>query len=320
MFVSIAISVAVVLIIGVIFLIIIKILKSDSGIIRNRIKTLSTYADKNETIDITRKSRALSSIPWLNRIFCSIPLLQKLDRLLEQSNSRYPLGIFILTSFIMVFTGFIVISNVMNNYMFALIAAGVFGMMPYYYIYMKKNRNMQRFQEQLPEALDMMARSVRAGHGFSSALRIVAQEFDNPMGGEFNKVIDEINFGLSVKDALIRATERVDCDDLKFFAVTVSIQMETGGNLAEVLESISRIIRDRFKLKRRVRTLAAEGKLSAGILVAIPFFVGFALIFVNPDYIGTLLTDPLGKIAIALSLIMMIIGIAVMKKIVAIKV
>jgi tight adherence protein B len=220
----------------------------------------------------------------------------------------------------MVFTGFIVISNVMNNYMFALIAAGVFGMMPYYYIYMKKNRNMQRFQEQLPEALDMMARSVRAGHGFSSALRIVAQEFDNPMGGEFNKVIDEINFGLSVKDALIRATERVDCDDLKFFAVTVSIQMETGGNLAEVLESISRIIRDRFKLKRRVRTLAAEGKLSAGILVAIPFFVGFALVFVNPDYIRTLITDPLGKIAIALSLIMMIIGIAVMKKIVTIKV
>lgn len=320
MFVSIAISVAVVLIIGVIFLIIIKILKSDSGIIRNRIKTLSTYAGKNETIDIMRKSRPLSSIPWLNRIFCSIPLLRKIDRRLEQSNSRYPLGIFILTSFIMVFTGFIVISNVMNNYMFALIAAGVFGMMPYYYIYMKKNRNMQRFQEQLPEALDMMARSVRAGHGFSSALRIVAQEFDNPMGGEFNKVIDEINFGLSVKDALIRATERVDCDDLKFFAVTVSIQMETGGNLAEVLESISRIIRDRFKLKRRVRTLAAEGKLSAGILVAIPFFVGFALIFVNPDYIRTLLTDPLGKIAIALSLIMMIIGIAVMKKIVAIKV
>jgi tight adherence protein B len=220
----------------------------------------------------------------------------------------------------MVFTGFIVISNVINNYMLALIAAGVFGMMPYYYISMKKNRNMQRFQEQLPEALDMMARSVRAGHGFSSALRIVAQEFDNPMGGEFNKVIDEINFGVSVKDALIRTTERVDCDDLKFFAVTVSIQIETGGNLAEVLESISRIIRDRFKLKRRVQTLAAEGKLSAGILVAIPFFVGFALIFVNPDYIRTLLTDPLGKIAIALSLIMMIIGIAVMKKIVAIKV
>ncbi len=320
MFVSIAISVAVVLIIVVIFFIIIKIRKSDSGIIRNRIKTLSTYAYKNETIDIMRKSRPLSSIPWLDRIFRSIPVLQKIDRSLEQSNSKYPLGIFILTSFVMVSIGFVVISNVMNNYMFALIAAGVFGMMPYYYISMKKNRNMRRFQVQLPEALDMMARSVRAGHGFSSALRIVAQEFDNPMGGEFNKVIEEVSFGVSVKDALIRTTERVDCDDLKFFTVTVSIQMETGGNLAEVLESISRIIRDRFKLKRRVQTLAAEGKLSAAILVAIPFFVGIALIFVNPDYIKILLTDPLGKIAMAASLIMMIIGIAVMKKIVAIKV
>jgi tight adherence protein B len=220
----------------------------------------------------------------------------------------------------MVFTGFIVISNVINNYMLALIAAGVFGMMPYYYISMKKNRNMQRFQEQLPEALDMMARSVRAGHGFSSALRIVAQEFDNPMGGEFNKVIDEINFGVSVKDALIRLTERVDCDDLKFFAVTVSIQTETGGNLAEVLESISRIIRDRFKLKRHIRTLSAEGKLSAAILVAIPLLVAVTLFFINPDYINTLITDSLGKKAIALSLIMMIVGIAVMKKIVTIKV
>lgn len=320
MFVSIVISVAVILIIGVIFLTIIKIKKSQLGIIRNRIKTFSTYADKNETIDITRKSRALSSIPWLNRILCSIPLLQKIDRLLEQSNSRYPLGIFILISFIMVFTGFIVISNVINNYMLALIAAGVFGMMPYYYISMKKNRNMQRFQEQLPEALDMMARSVRAGHGFSSALRIVAQEFDNPMGGEFNKVIDEINFGVSVKDALIRLTERVDCDDLKFFAVTVSIQTETGGNLAEVLESISRIIRDRFKLKRHIRTLSAEGKLSAAILIAIPLLVAVTLFFINPDYINTLITDSLGKKAIALSLIMMIVGIAVMKKIVTIKV
>lgn len=320
MFVSIVISVAVILIIGVIFLTIIKIKKSQLGIIRNRIKTFSTYADKNETIDITRKSRALSSIPWLNRILCSIPLLKKIDRLLEQSNSRYPLGIFILISFIMVFTGFIVISNVINNYMLALIAAGVFGMMPYYYISMKKNRNIQRFQEQLPEALDMMARSVRAGHGFSSALRIVAQEFDNPMGGEFNKVIDEINFGVSVKDALIRLTERVDCDDLKFFAVTVSIQTETGGNLAEVLESISRIIRDRFKLKRHIRTLSAEGKLSAAILIAIPLLVAVTLFLINPDYINTLITDSLGKKAIALSLIMMIVGIAVMKKIVTIKV
>ncbi|MFQ5964205.1 MAG: type II secretion system F family protein [Candidatus Scalinduaceae bacterium] len=320
MFVSIAISVALILIIGVIFLIIIKIRKSESDIIRSRIKTLSTYADKNKTIDITRKSRPLSSIPWLNRIFCSIPSLRKIDHLLEQSNSRYPLGVFILTSFVMVFTGFIVVSNVMNNYMLALIVAGVFGMMPYYYISMKKNRNIQRFQEQLPEALDMMARSVKAGHAFSGALRIVAQEFDNPMGGEFNKVIDEINFGVSIKDALIRLTERVDCDDLKFFAVTVSIQMETGGNLAEVLESIGRIIRDRFKLQRRIRTLSAEGKLSAAILVAIPFFVAFALVFINPDYIRTLITDFFGKIAIALSLFIMIVGIAVMKKIVTIKV
>ena len=179
---------------------------------------------------------------------------------------------------------------------------------------------MRKFERQLPDALDLVARSLRAGHAFSGGLQMVADEFDDPLGIEFQRTVAQINFGLSTEQALKALANRVDCPDLKFFAVSVIIQRESGGNLAEILENISSLIRGRFKLRGKIRTLTAEGKLSAAILIGIPFFIAFALSFINPEYIRVLFTDATGKILVAAALIMMGLGVAWMTKMITLKV
>lgn len=293
---------------------------AESKRVREQLKTLSAQTYEKPVIDITRKTRPLSNIPWLHRILSDIPFLQKIDRILQQSNLNYPLGIFLLTSQALAFFGFFTTSYTMKNTLVSLIAALAAGVLPFFYISFKKKQRIKKFQQQLPEALDLIARSLRAGHAFSGGIQMVAQEFGDPVGSEFGKVLNEINFGVGMKEALINLTERIDCDDLKFFAISVTIQRETGGDLAEILENISHLIRERFKLQNRIRTLSAEGKLSAIILIAIPFFVAFTLSVISPDYIKNLIIDPLGKMLVSLSLFMMFLGIIVMKKIITIKV
>ena len=150
---------------------------------------------------------------------------------------------------------------------------------------------------------------------------MVADEFDAPLGTEFQRTIAQINLGVSVEQALKNLADRVDCPDLKFFAVSVIIQRESGGNLAEILESLSAaLIRSRFKLRGKIRTLTAEGRLSAFIMIGIPFFIAIALFFMSPGYIKVLFTDPTGKILVIAALIMMGLGVAWMKKMITLKV
>ena len=149
---------------------------------------------------------------------------------------------------------------------------------------------------------------------------MVADEMDDPIGDEFDKTLNEINFGVGVSEALKNLANRIDCLDLKFFVIAVVIQRETGGNLAEILENSARIIRERFKLHGRIRILAAEGKLSAIILMGLPFMTAFVLLLANPDYIKILTRDSFGRILAGVALSLMILGVLSMKKMIAIKV
>ncbi|MBE9569254.1 MAG: type II secretion system F family protein [Proteobacteria bacterium] len=179
---------------------------------------------------------------------------------------------------------------------------------------------MQLFQKQFPDVLDLLSRSLRAGHSFPAGIRMVAEEFPDPIGTEFREVSAEIYYGLSLHDALKNLTKRVDCEDLGFFITSVIIQRETGGNLAEMMDSIAHIIRERFKLLGRVKALAAEGVLSAWILCLLPFCVGAFIYISNREYISLLFNDPLGqKMAIGAA-IWLFLGILFMKKMVNIKV
>ena len=287
--------------------------------VRRRMETLSVPWDQTESVDLQRKA-LYSEIPWLNRILPKFPILTRVRRLLEQSGIQRPLGVFVLSSLLLFALGILGGKLITSNPLLLLPGAVFLGSVPFLYIYNKRAKRMQKFQKQLPEALDLMARSLKAGHAFTGGLRMVADEFDDPIGVEFDRTLGEINFGVGVPEALKNLTSRIDCIDLNFFVTSIIIQRETGGNLAEILESIAYLIRERFKLFGKIRILASEGKLSGVVLVILPFFLAFALYILNPGYITTLFTDPFGHILLGIALIMMFIGVLVMRKMIMIKV
>ena len=284
-----------------------------------RLRGFSTTEYEREIIDIMRKG-VLSDVPWLNRMLLSFRWTDKLSRMIEQSGTESTLGVFILLSIVLASGGFVISLWVASSALLSLIIAFFLGVFPFLYVYLKKKRRMEKFQRLLPDALDLIARALKAGHAFTGGLKMVGDELEEPVGTEFEKTLHEINFGSGIPEALKNLTRRVDCPDLRFFIISVIIQRETGGNLAEILAKIAHLIRERFKLQSRVQVLSAEGKLSAIILIAIPFVIALALSVLNPVYIKTLFIDPVGKALVAFALVMMVIGIVVMKRMIQIKV
>ncbi len=293
--------------------------KPEQKKIRKRLRTLSSGNFKSAEIDIARK-RLLSDVPWFNRMLLNFPVVNQLERLMEQANISYPVGYYLLLTLLFAACGYIAGSLLTVNFLIAALLACAASTMPFLYIHYMKSKRMSKFERQLPDALDLVVRALKAGHAFSAGLRMVADEFEDPIGTEFEKTMDEINFGVGVSDALINLTKRVDCPDLTFFVVSVIIQKETGGNLAEILEKISHLIRERFKFQGRVSVLSSEGKLSAAVLISLPFLISFYMFMVNPKFLEPLLNDPIGKILMAVAVVMMIIGTLVMKKMISIKV
>ena len=291
----------------------------DRGKIRKRLRDLPSAKNAKGLPDIVKK-RVLSDVPFLNQILVHIPRLQCLDRLLLQANAQYRLGVFILLAVLLGLTGFLGSSLIITNHLISIIIAGSLVSIPFFYLRLKKKKRMEKFQRQLPEGLELIARSLKAGHAFPSSMKLAADEFDDPLGPEFHETLNEINFGVSLGDALKNLADRIDCPDLKYFVICVILQRETGGNLAEIIESIAYIIRERFKLFGKIRVLASEGKLSAIILVAIPFLIITLLSFINPNYINVLFFDPTGRIVAGIAAFMMVAGIIVMTKMVDIKV
>lgn len=287
--------------------------------VKKRLRTLSASKIESDEIDILRK-KLLSEIPWLNRFLLRLGWTDRLNRLLEQANVKYPLGFYILLTLFFAFSAFLGTFSLTSNYLLILLATVISGMIPFFYVYIKKRQRMAKFQRQLPEALDLVARALRAGHAFTGGLKMVAEEMGDPIGTEFDKTLDEINFGIGVPEALKGLSNRVDCRDLKFFVISVILQRETGGNLSEILDNIAYLIRERFNLYGRVRSLSAQVRLSAAILVALPFAMALILFLINPEYIMTLGRDPIGRIMVVFALVMMVIGIFVMKRIITIRV
>ncbi len=287
--------------------------------IGKRLAALSSDNYEGLSPDILKK-RTLSEVPVFNDILTNLSGAEALERLRRQANASYPLGFFILLALMLSFTGFLA-----GRFFFPENAAfAVVGFMtgagPFVYLGVQKKKRMERFMNQLPEALDLIARSLRAGHAFTSGMKMVSEQFDDPLGPEFEETLDEINFGISVHDALKNLTDRVDCPDIKFFVVSVILQRETGGNLSEIIENIAHLIRERFKFFGKVRSLAAEGKLSAYILIGLPFCVILALSFINPTYIRTLFVEESGRKALYVAGAMMVAGIVMIRKMIRIRV
>ena len=282
-------------------------------------KQLEELSNTSAEVSLIGQSRPLSRVPWLNRLLSHLPLARRMDDFLFQAGVSYPLGVFALLSAVLALIGFFLLSMISRDHLLSVLGLAL-GLAPIPVVRMMKTRRMKRFQAQLPDALEMMARSLKAGHALTTGLEMAGQEFPDPLGPEFAKTVAQISFGVGMEQALRNLTNRVDCPDLKFLAVSIIIQRETGGNLAEILETIARLIRERHKLLGKIRALSAEGKLSAIILLALPFLVAAALLALNPTYLDSLLSDPLGRVLIVAAVMMMLLGVGAIKKTVDIKV
>jgi tight adherence protein B len=191
---------------------------------------------------------------------------------------------------------------------------------PYLVLNVKRGRRLRAFEEQFPEALDLIARALKAGHAFATGLKMVADEMPEPVGPEFRKTFDEQNFGLPLKDALENLTHRVPSLDVRFFSTAVLIQRETGGNLSEILENLAHVVRERFKILRQVRVYTAHGRLTGYVLLALPAVLCIALSFINPDHMNTLFRERMGQTLLMIAGAMQFIGYVWIRQVVKIEV
>jgi len=199
-------------------------------------------------------------------------------------------------------------------------AAATSTVLPLMYVRYRRTKRMRRFQKQLPDACDMLARALRSGHAFSGAIDLVGTEFADPMGAEFRTTFDEINYGVSLNEALTALAQRVPVGDLRYLVIAVLIQRETGGNLAELLDGIASLVRERFKLFDKVRVLAAEGVLSARVLGLLPVVTAGAISFVNPGFLEVLWQDPAGVMMLEVGTLLLLAGMVWGRRIVRIRV
>ena len=287
--------------------------------IRKRLRKLTVVESGPDGAEILKK-RALSDIPFLNAFLGSFPGLSSLDRLMVQANAKYPMGFYMLLGLFLAVVGILIGSQLAHNTLLAILLAFILGGVPYVHLVRMKRLRAEKFKKQMPDGLDLIARSLKAGHAFSGGISMAAEEFDDPLGSEFSEMLDEINFGVSVPEALKNLTTRIECEELKYFAMGVILQRETGGNLAELIQTLANLIREKFKFEGKVRTLSAEGKLSAVILAALPFLVAGWIWLTNPKYLAPLVAEPFGQVLLLLAAAFMIAGILIMKRMVNIKV
>ncbi len=243
--------------------------------------------------------------------------IENLQRSLMQADIYCRAGTFLAVVGLIMCAGFLVAFMKAGIYA-GLGAAAVLSYVPFLVVRFKKNRKTTVIEKQMPDAMELLARSLRAGHALPSSIDLASKEIANPLGTEMKTVYEEQRLGLSVAGALKRMGERVASQDLQYFVTAVMLQTETGGNLAEVMENIGHLIRERLKLKGKIQALTAEGKFSALILTLLPFLVFFALMVMNRKYIETLFTDPAGKYLMGIGILNIIAGIIWMKRIIRI--
>ena len=242
-----------------------------------------------------------------------------LDRLVTQSGLKITVATVLMASALLACVGYLLVKWLTYYTYLGLAAAPLFAMVPFLYVRHARTKRLDTFEEQFPEAIDLMARALRAGHAFPTGLLMVAEETPNPVAAEFKLVYDRQNFGMPMGDALKAMAERVPILDARFFATAVLTQRETGGNLAEILDNLSTVIRDRFKVKRQVRVLTAHGRITGWILAALPPSLAVILSFVSPDHMKTMLSDPLGIQMMVVGGTMQVIGTLIIRKLVQIR-
>ncbi|AIO69621.1 type II secretion system F family protein [Burkholderia oklahomensis] len=288
--------------------------------IEGRIRAMSAGGQvQKERLSIL-KERMLNDARPFDRLLMRVPRMRMLDLLIQQSGLTWSVAKLACISLATPFAAFIALSFAPLPLWTSAAVAVTTACLPTLFVRRCRMRRLRKLERQLPDACDMIARALRAGHAFSSAISMVGGEFAEPMGGEFRITFDEINYGVPLQEALLNLATRVPVSDLRYFVIAVLIQRETGGNLAELLDGIALLIRERFKLFDKVRVLSAEGKLSAWILTLLPFGTAALLAIMNPDFIAVLWQDPAGVLLVGVTITSMAFGIVWMRYIIRIRV
>ncbi|GAA4338857.1 type II secretion system F family protein [Variovorax defluvii] len=288
--------------------------------IEQRLRALSASADTTAQAQLL-KERMLGDVPALERLLLGLPRAHRLDRLIVQSGLDWSVSRLLVSCAVVAVGAFAVAMLALHQPpLVAAAAAALLGALPLLYVQYRRSRRMMKLQLQLPEAIDLVTRALRAGHSFAAGMQMIGEEMAEPIANEFRIVADEVNFGVSLQQALTNLSERVPLTDLRYFVVAVMIQRESGGNLTEVLSNLSRLIRERLKLLAKVRVLSSEGRLSGWILVVMPFALAAVMNLVNPQFMSVLWTDPIGIAIVEYMLGLMAVGVLIMRKIIRIRV
>ena len=286
--------------------------------LRHRIKAVAEGFDA-EALSMVRENR-LRRLSPLERRMEAMPGMEGLAQLIEQAGRSIPAyRLMLLRLGLALLMGLTVL--ILSKLTLLAAAAAIAGWtIPVLKLRLERNKRLARFEEQLPEALDIMSRALRAGHPFIESLKLVADEMDAPIAAEFGTAFTDINYGASVRQGFLSLLERVPSMSLMATITAVLIQRESGGNMAEILDKIAAVGRSRFRFQRRVKTLSAEGRLSAWILSLVPFVLAGVLMISNPDYLPMMTKDPLGRQLIAGAFTAICVGIFWIRRIIRIDV
>ena len=285
-----------------------------------RLAAVQEVAARNEEIPDVLRKELLSDVPALHRILATVPGIARLRLFLEQGAIQMQVGNFVLISIaISLFVLFVVLVVGLPLYE-ALPAAIGAGAIPTVIASAIRQRRFNKFEEQFPEAMDFLGRAVRAGHAFTTGFELIANELPPPVGEEFRITFQQQKLGLPFRDALQNLAVRVPLPDVRIFISSLQIQRDSGGNLGEILDTMSTVVRERFKLRRQIKIYTAEGRLSSYVLTALPFAALGALYFLQPAYIMPMFTEPRGQRMLILAAILQAVGYVVIGRIIKIKV
>ncbi|MFO0937312.1 MAG: type II secretion system F family protein [Gemmataceae bacterium] len=293
--------------------------KEESGRASERLDLLVGRNTRKDSSSDMLLKQALQEVDKKNILDKLTPSGLNLGKMLEQADANVQpsalMGVALASSVV----GGVISAWLVNIYVLP-VGAAVCGSVPFVWLWWKRKARLAKFAAQLSDAMELTARALRAGHSLAAGMHVVAEEMPPPISKEFGRIYEEQNLGISLDDAFKGLCDRVPNLDLKFFVTAVAIQRQTGGDLAEILDRIGYVIRERFKIQGQVKALSAEGRLSGVVLIALPIGLFIMLLFMKPDYISELWTDPMGIKMSIFAIVMMLIGSYAIKKCVDIKV
>jgi tight adherence protein B len=288
--------------------------------VQRRLASLAEEDKPQHAESTILKQDKLSPTPWLDELLVRVPGTIALLDLVKQAGSDWWVSSVILRSLISLFVGGFIASLRFQSSGVVFVLAFVSGCLPIGYLYFLRYRRLQACDTQLPQAIDLMARALRAGHALNSALEMVSHDVPEPLAGEFRMVHEEQSLGLPLRDALMNLLNRIPRDDMRFFTTALLLQKETGGNLVQILETTSRVMRERVRLRGQIRIYTAQARVSAWVVSLMPFAMFLLLNLINPGYEEIMLKDSTGRILVYIGLGMWTVGILTIRKLVAIKV